>query len=235
LNQEIGTTLTQHILGQQRLHPTARGDLTGLLTQVAVAAKIITAQIRRAGLAEIIGSTGRTNIQGEDVQKLDDMANHTMLKTLAASGFVAAMASEEEEDWVEVREEKRGTYIAMFDPLDGSSNIDANISIGTIFSIYRKASAGYDITRRDFLRPGREQVAAGYAIYGSSTMFIYSTGQGVHGFTYDPMVGEFLLSHPELRIPKETKSLSINTCNAPYWPDWVHRFMEAVMVRNDGD
>lgn len=233
MNVEIGATLTQHILSQQRLHPTARGDLTGLLTQVAVASKIITAQIRRAGLGDIVGSTGRTNVHGEEVQNLDDLANHTMLTTLAASGYVAAMASEEEEDWVEVREEKRGTYIVMFDPLDGSSNIDANISIGTIFSIYHKASPGYDVTRRDFLRPGREQVAAGYAIYGSSTMFIYSTGNGVHGFTYDPAVGEFLLSHSDICIPAETKSLSINTCNAPYWPEWVHRFMDAVTARND--
>ncbi len=235
MSVEIGITLTQHILNEQRMHPTARGDLTGLLTQIGVAAKIITAQIRRAGLVDVLGSTGRKNVHGEVVQNLDELANSTMLHTLAASGFVAAMASEEEQDYVEVREQKRGTYVVMFDPLDGSSNIDANISIGTIFGIYRKASPGYDVTRRDFLRPGREQVAAGYAIYGSSTMFIYSTGHGVHGFTLDPTVGEFLLSHPDLRVPSETRSLSINTCNSPYWADWVHRFMQAVMARNDLD
>ena len=230
---ELGTTLTQHILSQQRLHPQARGELTGLLTQIGVVAKIVTSQIRQAGLINIIGSAGRTNIQGEDVQKLDDMANRTMLEILARSGYVSAMASEEEDDWVEVKEEKRGTYVVLFDPLDGSSNIDANISIGTIFSIYRKASAGYDVTRRDFLRPGREQVAAGYAIYGSSTMFIYTTGDGVHGFTLDPTIGEFLLSHPDIRIPDKTKSLSVNQCNDPYWPKWVHEFVKQMLLRND--
>ncbi len=232
---ELGTTLTQHILSQQRLHPQARGELTGLLTQIGVAAKVITSQIRQAGLINIIGSAGRTNIQGEDVQKLDDLANRTMLQTLARTGFVAAMASEEEDDWVEVKEDKRGTYCVLFDPLDGSSNIDANISIGTIFSIYRKASAGYDVTRRDFLRPGREQVAAGYAIYGSSTMFIYTTGQGVHGFTLDPTVGEFLLSHPDIRVPEKTKSLSVNQANEPYWPKWVHEFVKQMIQRNDDE
>ncbi len=232
---ELGTTLTQHIMSQQRLHPQARGELTGLLTQIGVAAKVITSQIRQAGLINIIGSAGRTNIQGEDVQKLDDLSNRTMLEILARSGYVAAMASEEEDDWVEVKEDKRGTYIVLFDPLDGSSNIDANISIGTIFSIYRKASGGYDVTRRDFLRPGREQVAAGYAIYGSSTMFIYTTGLGVHGFTLDPTVGEFLLSHPDIRIPEATKSLSINQCNEPYWPQWVHELVKQMIQRNDDE
>ncbi len=232
---ELGTTLTQHILSQQRLHPQARGELTGLLTQIGVVAKVVTSQIRQAGLINIIGSAGHTNIQGEDVQKLDELANRTMLDTLARSGYVAAMASEEEDDWVEVKEEKRGTYIVLFDPLDGSSNIDANISIGTIFSIYRKASGGYDVTRRDFLRPGREQVAAGYAIYGSSTMFIYTTGHGVHGFTLDPTVGEFLLSHPDIRIPEKTKSLSVNQANEPYWPKWVHEFVKQMLLRNDDE
>jgi len=232
-SMELGTTLTQHILSQQRLHPAARGDLTGLLTQIGIAAKVVGAHIRQAGLVNILGSTGKTNIQGEVVQKLDDLANRTMLDFLAMSGYVAAMASEEEDEWVEVREENRGTYIVTFDPLDGSSNIDANISIGTIFSIYHKASAGYDVTRRDFLRPGREQVAAGYAIYGSSTMFVYSTGDGVHGFTLDPVVGEFLLSHPDIRIPKTTKSLSVNHCNAPYWDPWVHEAVAEILSRND--
>ena len=232
---DLGTTLTQHILSQQRLHPSARGDLTGLLTQIGVAAKVITSQIRRAGLNNVLGSTGRINIQGEVVQKLDDLSNQTMLDTLAKSGYVAAMASEEEDDWVEVQADKRGPYIVAFDPLDGSSNIDANISIGTIFSIYRRASAGDDITSRDFLRPGREQVAAGYAIYGSSTMFVYSTGDGVHGFTLEPVVGEFLLSHPDIRIPETTRSLSLNQCNEPYWPQWVHDFRAAILARNRVD
>ncbi len=232
---ELGTTLTQHILDQQRLHPSARGEMTGLLTQIGVAAKVISARIRRAGLSDVLGPAGWTNYYGDEVQKLDHLANQILVQTLSASSNVAAMASEEEDRWIEVEGDKRGSYIVMFDPLDGASNIDANITIGTIFAIYRRGSGGYDIGPRDVLRRGREQVAAGYVIYGSATILVYSTGQGVHGFTLDPTVGEFVLSHPAIRIPDVTTYLSINQANEPYWPSWVRPFIDELLRCNDQD
>lgn len=231
---ELGATLTQHVLSQQRLHPQARGEFSGLLTQIGVAAKIISSQVRRAGLLPILGASGTVNTHGEVVQKLDEVANRTVIECLIRSGHVAAMASEEEDEYVEVPEARRGAYIVVFDPLDGSSNIDVNISIGTIFAVYRQASGG-EVTRRDFLRPGREACAAGYVIYGSSTMFVYSTGQGVHGFTLDPSAGEFFLSHADIRIPNQASCLSLNESNSPYWEPWVGRFVGEMKARNDED
>lgn len=227
-------TLTQHILDKQRQQPEATGELSSLLTQIGVAGKMIQAQVRRAGLIELWGSAGTTNVQGETVQKLDRIANDTFIDVLRRSNCVAAMASEEEHDVIEVPSSQAGNYVVMFDPLDGSSNIDANVSIGTIFAIYRRCDPS-DILRRDTLRPGHEQVAAGYIMYGSSTVLVYTDGTSVDGFTLDPGAGEYLLTRPNLRFPEKTKLLSINECNEPYWPKWVKPYVDSVKARNDED
>ena len=180
-----GITLTQHILRRQKDHPEATGQLSALLTQIGVAGKLIQAQVRRAGLIEIWGATGETNVQGETVQKLDRIAQDIIVDVLSHSGTVACMASEEEHHTIEVPAELAGEYVVLFDPLDGSSNIDANVSIGTIFAVYHRRNPE-EVVRSDVLRPGREQIAAGYIIYGSSTVLVYSTGQSVDCFTLDP-------------------------------------------------
>ena len=233
----IGTiqkTLTQHIQDHQRDHPEASGHLSALLTQLGVAGKLIAAQVRRAGLIELWGATGDTNVQGETVQKLDRIAQDTFVETLTASGTVAAMASEEENSVIEVSPKQAGDYIIAFDPLDGSSNIDANVSIGTIFGVYKRHSK-QEILRRDVLRPGHEQIAAGYILYGSSTMFVYTAGETVDGFTLDPSCGEFFLSRPNIRMPEKTRVLSINEGNEVYWPSWVKPFITQIKDRNDTD
>lgn len=228
------TTLTQHIQKQQQSHPEATGQLSALLTQVGVAGKLIAAQVRRAGLIEIWGATDDTNVQGETVQKLDRIAQDTFVETLTASQTVAAMASEEENSVIEVASRYAGDYIIAFDPLDGSSNIDANVSIGTIFAIYKRQSEK-EVLRKDVLRPGREQIAAGYIVYGSSTMMVYTAGQTVDGFTLDPSCGEFFLSRPKIRMPEKTKVLSVNEGNEAYWPSWVKPYIDKIKSRNDAD
>ena len=229
------TTLTQHIRAAQLKAPGASGELSSLLTQIGVAGKLISSQVNKAGLVKILGSTSNTNVQGEVQHRLDLLAERTIRDVVGRSGHVCALMSEEEEEVIEIDEEWRGKYVVAYDPLDGSSNIDFNVSIGTIFSIYRKVSDGYEVTKRDLLRKGTEQVAAGYIIYGSSTMFVYSVGQGVHGFTLDPTVGEYLLSHEDIRLPRSCKVLSVNTCNGPYWDPWVHDFIDRMLARNDAD
>ncbi len=230
----IGITLTQHIQRRQAAHSEARGQLSALLTQIGVAGKLIQAQVRRAGLIEVWGSTGDTNVQGETVQLLDRIAQDTFVEVLRRSGCVAAMASEEEHEVIEVPPAMAGDYVVAFDPLDGSSNIDANVSIGTIFAIYRR-KAQDEVLRSDVLRPGHEQVAAGYIIYGSSTVLVYSDGESVDCFTLDPSAGEFFLTRPNLRVPEKMKVLSINECNEPYWPAWVRPYIDEVKSRNDVD
>ncbi len=228
-------TLTQHVRATQLHHPGASGELSALITQIGVAGKVISAQVNKAGLVKIRGSAGTTNIQGEVQHRLDQFAERTIQDIVGRSGHVCALMSEEEEEIIEVKESDRGGYVIAYDPLDGSSNIDFNVSVGTIFSIFRKVSAGVEVTRRDTLQRGVEQVAAGYIIYGSSTMFVYTVGQGVHGFTLDPTVGEYILSHPDIRLNATCKVLSINTCNGPYWDGWVHDFMGRMLARNDAD
>ncbi|MEQ9497653.1 MAG: class 1 fructose-bisphosphatase [Deltaproteobacteria bacterium] len=225
-------TLTQHIMRKQTQHPDATGQLTGLLTQIGVAGKLIQAQVRRAGLIELWGATGDTNIQGETVQKLDRIAQDELVDILARSGCVAVMASEEEHEIIEVPHDAAGDYVVCFDPLDGSSNIDANVSIGTIFAIYKRKSPD-EVLRTDTLRPGKEQVAAGYIIYGSSTVLVYTDGTSVDAFTLDPGAGEYFLTRPNIRMPEKTKVLSINECNEPYWPKWVKPYIDSVKSRND--
>ncbi|MDF1614648.1 class 1 fructose-bisphosphatase [Desulfurivibrio dismutans] len=227
MSRPLGITVSRHIMDSQRLHPEATGDLTGLLNELIVAAKTISAEVNMAGLADILGMSGKTNIQGEHVQKLDEFSNNTIKRRMARCGYLCAMTSEEEADIIPVAEGYEGKYTLAFDPLDGSSNIDVNVSIGTIFSIHRRRSPdGGPGEEADLLQPGRDQVAAGYIIYGSSTMLVFTTGDGVHGFTLDPSVGEFYLSHPDIRIPEKSKYFSVNEGNWNYWQEPVRRYLE---------
>lgn len=225
----LGITLSRHIMEQQRHYAGATGDFTGLLTQIALAAKVIAREVNKAGLVNILGFTGEKNVQGEQVTKLDVFAHQTLVEALEASGHVCAIASEEAaEPILPGPEHARGSYVVLFDPLDGSSNIDINITIGTIFSIHRKISAGPDSTIADLLQPGMQQVAAGYVVYGSSTMFVYTTGHGVHGFTLDPSLGEFLLSHDNIRMPKRGSTYSANEGNTSTWSPGVRQYVESL-------
>ena len=228
----IGLTLTQHIMRKQQGHESATGQLSGLLTQIGVAAKLIAAQVRRAGLIELWGATGDVNVQGETVQKLDRIAQDMFVEVLRRSGCVAAMASEEEHEVIEVPASQAGDYVVCFDPLDGSSNIDANVSIGTIFAIYKRKSVD-EVVRADVLRPGNEQICSGYVIYGSSTVLVYTDGQTVDCFTLDPSAGEFFLTRANIRMPSKSKVLSINECNEPYWPSWVRPYIDEIKSQND--
>ncbi len=219
-------TIDRFIIEQERLHPEATGELSGILYDMALAAKMISSKVRRAGLADILGATEHENVQGEIQQKLDVFANDTIIKAMDHSGRLCAMASEEEPDIIQIPERFRcGKYCLLFDPLDGSSNIDVNVPVGTIFSVVQKITRGKHGQLEDFLQPGRRQVAAGYVIYGSSTMLVYTTGQGVHGFTLDPSIGEFLLSHPDIRIPDNGRYLSVNDSYEEVWEEPVKALM----------
>jgi fructose-1,6-bisphosphatase I len=219
-------TIERYIIEQEHLYPEATGELSGLLYDIALAAKMIANKVRMAGLADIIGSTEHENVQGEIQQKLDVLANDIIVKALDHTGRLCAMASEEEPDIIQIPDNFRcGKYCLLFDPLDGSSNIDVNVPVGTIFSVVRKITRGARGEMEDMLQPGRRQVAAGYVIYGSSTMMVYTTGQGVHGFTLDPQIGEFLLSHPNIRIPEHGRYLSVNDSYEQLWDDDVRALM----------
>ena len=222
----VGITLETYILEGMMGHPAASGAFTSLLNQISLSAKLITSKVRRAGLANILGYTGEQNVQGEDVQKLDEIANETLIQALGRRGHCAAIASEEMDDMKVLSTDPRARYVVVFDPLDGSSNIDVNISIGTIFGVLRRHDPAQPVSERDFLLPGKELLAAGYVLYGSSTMVVLSTGakNGVHGFTYDPTVGEFFLSHENIRIPEKGKTYSINEGNHALWPEEVKRW-----------
>ena len=223
----IGINLTRHIYETQKEHPQATGEFTGILNQLSFAAKIVSREVRKAGLVEILGLTGQKNVQGEEVQKLDDFANRVFLSILGRSGHFCVMASEEEEKPVPIPHgHPRGNYAIALDPLDGSSNIDVNVNIGTIFSIHRRVSSEGEGCEKDLMQSGRKLAAAGYVAYGSSTMLILSTGNGVDGFTLDPSVGEFLLSHPQIRVPAKGKDYSINEGNYPYWMPGVRKFID---------
>jgi len=232
MNRPLGITVSRHILDSQRMHPEATGELSGLLSELIVAAKTISAEVNMAGLADVIGMSGKTNIQGESVQKMDEFANNTIKKRMARCGYICAMTSEEEDDIIPVAEGYEGKYTLAFDPLDGSSNIYVNTSIGTIFSIHRRRTSltmGQG-TLEDLLQKGTAQVAAGYIIYGSSTMLVFSTGEGVHGFTLDPSVGEFFLSHQNIRIPERAKYLSVNEGNTAYWDENMRRYIGTLVA-----
>jgi fructose-1,6-bisphosphatase I len=206
----VGTTLDRFIKKKQNDFAFATGELSQLLRDIALAGKIIHREVNRAGLLNISGAFGTENVQGEEQQKLDVIANIRFMRALRNGGEVCAIISEEDEEIIDLKNED-GRYVVSMDPLDGSSNIDVNVSIGTIFSIYRRVSpVGGAITEEDVLQKGSEQVAAGYLLYGSSTMMVYTTGRGVNGFTYDPSLGEFFLSHADMKIPEDGKIYSIN-------------------------
>lgn len=222
-------TLGEYIIEKQHDFPEASGELTGLLGAIRLAAKIVNREINKAGITNIIGATGIENIQGETQQKLDLYANDKFKSALEARGEVCGIASEEEDDFVSFDSTRavNSKYVVLMDPLDGSSNIDVNVSVGTIFSIYRRISpVGTPVTLEDFLQPGIKQVAAGYVIYGSSTMLVYTTGNGVHGFTCDPSLGVFYLSHENMKTPTTGKCYSINEGYYLKFPIGVKKYIK---------
>ncbi|QQS35136.1 MAG: class 1 fructose-bisphosphatase [Ignavibacteriales bacterium] len=221
-------TLARHIIEGEKLHPEATGELSKLLSDLSLAAKVISLEVNKAGLVDILGFTGDSNVHGEQVKKLDMFAHDMMFRAMDHGGHLCVMASEEEEDIIHIPDRFNiGKYVLLFDPLDGSSNIDANISIGTIFSIYRRITPdGKPGTLEDCLQQGMYQVAAGYIVYGSSTILVYSAGHGAHGFTLDPSFGEFLLSHPNMKTPKKSKIYSINEGNYLYWHPGLKKYIK---------
>jgi fructose-1,6-bisphosphatase I len=220
-------TLGQFLLQQERLHPEATGEFTGVLMDIALACKMINREVTRAGLTDVLGYTGAQNVHGEKVQKLDRFAHEVLYRTLGSTGQLAVLASEEDEDVIQVPADvPSGRYVVNFDPLDGSSNIDANVNIGTIFSILRRVTTGGHGTLEDVLQAGVHQLAAGYVMYGSSTMLVYTTGEGVHGFTYEPSVGEFLLSHPRIHTPDRGRIYSVNEGNYFKWENGIKRYVD---------
>ncbi len=229
-------TIERFIMEQERLHPEATGELSNLLYDLCLAAKIISRQVRRAGLTDILGEFGAINVQGEVQQKLDVFANETVRHSVEHTGRVCVVASEEDEHPipVQVRADRRGgKYVLLYDPLDGSTNIGVNVSIGTIFSIHRRSATKKGPgSLADCLQKGRAQVAAGYILYGSSTMLVYTTGQGVHGFTLDPTIGEFLLSHPDIRSPDVGTYYSVNES---HWNRWAPGIQRVVGAFKNGD
>lgn len=223
-------TIERFIMEQERLHPEATGELSNLLYDLCLAAKIISRHVRRAGLTDILGSVGAVNVSGDLQQKLDLFANETVRQSVHYTGRVCVTASEEDAAPVPVPPGKPiGKYVVLYDPLDGSANIDVNVSIGTIFSIHKRITSPADSTAGlvDCLQPGSKQIAAGYILYGSSTMLVYTTGQGVHGFTLDPTIGEFLLSHPDIRTPAVGRYYSVNESNWNRWTPPVQRVVAA--------
>jgi fructose-1,6-bisphosphatase I len=221
-------TLGQFIIEKQKDFPYSKGELSRLLRDIGIAAKIVHREVNKAGLVEILGDTGDINVQGEVVKKLDVFANDQFIAALKAGGECCAIASEENEDIIPIDTpaSKNAKYVVAFDPLDGSSNIDVNVSVGTIFSIYRRQSLNGPGLLEDFLQPGTELVAAGYIIYGSSTMLMYTTGKGVNGFTLDPSIGEFCLSHPDIKTPQSGNIYSLNEGNHLHFPEGVKKYIK---------
>jgi fructose-1,6-bisphosphatase I len=222
-------TLVEHITRSQQAHPGATGAFTLLMTALAVASKVLSHEVNRAGIGKLLGLAGRRNVQGEDVARLDEFANETFVENLSRSGSACALGSEELAVPILLpAPSDTGRYAVVFDPLDGSSNIDVNVSVGTIFGIYRRLSTPGKLgEERDLVRSPRELIAAGYALYGSSTVFVYTAGNGVHGFTLDPSIGEFLLSFPDMQVPARGKILSVNSGNRHYWGPEVRRAIAA--------
>ncbi len=222
--------IERHIISRQKeFAPDATGMFTGLMHNIAFAAKIVAREVNKAGLVDILGLTGQINVQGEEVQKLDEYAQDVFFNALDHSGYLCVMASEEQEGVLPIPDNfDVGPYVFLYDPLDGSSNIDANVSIGSIFSIHRRITQQGRGMLRDCLQPGSKQVGAGYIIYGSSTMLVYTTGHGVYGFTLDPSIGEFLLSHPDIRIPPKGRIYSANEGNYSSWDDNIKRYIDVL-------
>ena len=228
MNGRSVVTIARHIIDEERRFPNATGAFSNILYDIALAAKLISREVRRAGLVDILGETGTVNVQGEEVKKLDEYAHDVIFRALDHCGHLCVMASEEAEEILEIPAHfSTGNYVLLYDPLDGSSNIDANISVGTIFSIHRKISTVERGSLEDALQPGSRQVAAGYVLYGSSTMLVYTTGAGVHGFTLDPSIGEFVLSHPSMRIPSTGHCIySVNEGNYRLWSNGQRRLVD---------
>jgi len=223
-------TLSRHILEGEKQHPGATGELSALLSDLSLAAKVISIEVNNAGLNDILGFTGETNVHGEQVKKLDVFAHDMTKKAMDHGGHLCVMASEEEEDIIHIPpKHKIGKYVLLFDPLDGSSNIDVNVSVGTIFSIYKRQSeAGLPGTLEDCLQQGYKQVAAGYILYGSSTVFVYTAGHGVHMFTLDQTFGEFILSKENLIMPQKAKIYSTNEGNYKYWHSGLKKYIKYI-------
>ena len=231
----LKSTLTEFIIGEQRKYSGATGEFTALLNDIRLACKRIANLIGKGALAGVNGPAAGTNIQGEQQMKLDVMANDIFLRTNERGGHLAAMASEELEEIYQIPPQyPRGRYLLAFDPLDGSSNIDVNVAVGSIFSVLRCADGIVEPTTKDFLQPGTEQVCAGYAIYGPTTMLVLTLGHGVHGFTLDREIGEFILSHPDLRIPTETSEFAINASNQRFWEPPVKRYVTECLAGRSG-
>ncbi len=228
-------TIERHILDEQLFHPEATGALTNLLYDIALAGKVIASKTTRAGLAEILGRTGDVNVQGEQVMKLDRFADLTVQRLTDHTGRLAGLASEENAEYIPIPAKyPKGKYLLLYDPLDGSSNVDFNMPVGTIFGIYKRTREDGEVAVDEFLQPGRNLVASGYIAYGTSTMLIYTTGHGVHGFTLDPSVGEFLLSHPYIRIPSPPKYFSVNLGYQMYWSRGVKAYTEYLQGHGGG-
>jgi fructose-1,6-bisphosphatase I len=223
------TTFNRHVIEEERRIPKATGQLSDLLGDIALACKVVSLEVNRAGLVDILGLTGDENVQGEEVKKLDVYANETLKNIMRIGGHACALCSEEEETFVpidEVYSDYSHKYIVHFDPLDGSSNIDANISIGTIFSIYKRMSLSGPGTIEDCLQYGYKQVAAGYVVYGSSTIMVYTAGRGVHGFTLDPTIGEYFISYSNMKIPKKSRTYSVNEGNYANWSKGMQKYID---------
>jgi len=229
------TTLVQYLIEERRRHPEATGDLNALITDVALACKAISRKVAFGGLAGVLGSAGSGNVQGEEQKTLDVLSNQIFLRANEWGGHVAAMASEELDDIsLPPGQYPRGKYLLAFDPLDGSSNIDVNVSVGSIFSITRSPDPDREASAADFLQPGREQVCAGYAIYGPSTMLVITLGSGTHAFTLDPVLGEWVLSHPNLKVPRSTREFAINASNSRFWEPAVRRYVDECLAGRTG-
>jgi len=232
---KIGTTLTQFIIEEQRKIG-ATGDFTALLNDVCTACKSISSLVNKGELVGVLGSAESENVQGETQKKLDILTNDVMVEANSWGGHLAGMASEELEDVSPIPAEyPKGKYLLVFDPLDGSSNVDVNISVGTIFSILRAPEGVTDAKAADFLQPGTEQVCAGYALYGPSTMMVLTTGQGVNAFTLDQNVGEFILTQPNMSIPEDTEEFAVNASNMRFWEPPVQRYVEECLAGIEGE
>lgn len=232
----LGMTCNRFILQEQRHHPQATGELSEILSQILIAAKVVSREVNKAGLIEILGKTGTTNVQGEEVQKLDVYANEQFVNALSHDSFISIIASEENDEVIHAERptnRRPGKYAVALDPLDGSSNIDVNLPIGTIWSIQKRVTEGREGQASDLLQPGTNQVAAGYVLYGSSTMLVYSAGDGVHGFTLDPSVGEFLLSHENIRIPENSAIYSVNEGNSMHWTEGTRAWVQALKGKSN--
>jgi len=228
-------TVQRHILEQERAHPHASGDLTALLWDLTIAAKLISHQVNRGGLGDIFGETGEENVTGDLVRRLDRIAQDTIYRAMDHGGHLCVMVSEESPDIIRIPAKfPKGKYVLLYDPLDGSSNIDVNVAVGSIFSVLRCPDGVTEPREQDYLQPGTAQLCAGYAIYGPSTMLVLTTGNGVHGFTLDREIGEFLLTHPNLRIPEETSEFAINASNSRYWEPAIKRYVNECLAGTSG-